>query len=128
MSTEKFEKRLKRRKRIRSKVVGTGTRPRLSVFRSNDHIYAQIINDEEGITLMAASDKELLTNSKNKNAKSQDKQKLSKKDLSFAVGELLAQKSAKKKIKRVVFDRGGFKYHGRVEALAAGAKKGGLEF
>jgi|SRR3989344_1910192 len=119
MSTEKQEKRLKRRKRIRGRVVGTSSRPRLSVFRSNDHIYGQIINDEKGVTLVAASDKEL--------AKAELKSQ-TKVSIASLVGELLAQKSAKKKIKKIVFDRGGFKYHGRVSALADGAKKGGLEF
>lgn len=120
MSTEKIEKRLRRRKRIRSRVVGTIVRPRLSVFRSNDHIYAQIINDEKGVTLAAASDKEVI--------KKGEKKSLTKVEMAFKAGELLAQKLVKKKIKKVVFDRGGFKYHGRIEALAAGAKKGGLEF
>lgn len=121
MTTQRKQRRDKRRRRIRGRVSGTSLRPRLSVFRSNDHIYGQIINDEKGITLVSASDKELSADSKNKKG-------ITKKDLSFAVGELLAQKSTKKKIKKIVFDRGGFKYHGRVSSLAEGAKKGGLEF
>jgi large subunit ribosomal protein L18 len=109
------EKRSKRRKRIRAKIRGTKDRPRLCVFRSNKHIYAQIIDDEKGITLMAASDKGMT-----------DKEIGVKR--ARLVGEMLAKKALKKKIKKVVFDRSGYRYHGRVKALAEGARKGGLEF
>jgi len=99
------------------KVRGSAARPRLSVFRSNKNIYAQIIDDTAGKTLVSArnSDKEI--------AKIK-----SKMDAAAAVGEAIAAKALKAKIKKVVFDKGGFKYHGRVKALAEGARKGGLEF
>jgi large subunit ribosomal protein L18 len=124
MSNIKVKQREKRRKRVRSRVTGTLDRPRLSVYRSNKHVYAQIINEQKGITLASANDKEL---SDTKNQK-KDESKITKKDLAFTVGELLAAKSLKKKIKRVVFDRGGYRFHGRVSSLAQGARKGGLEF
>ncbi len=99
----------KRRTRIRSKIKGTAKRPRLSVFRSNKYIYAQLIDDVRGETLAAASgDVNVATASE--------------------VGKTLADKASKLGIKKVVFDRGGYKYHGRVRALAEGARKGGLEF
>lgn len=101
---------------------GTKSRPRLSVFRSNKGIYAQIIDDEAGETLVATNDKDLKENRK-KEKKSQKKTEIAR-----FVGEQLAKKALKKKIKKVVFDRGGYKYHGRVRALAEGARKGGLEF
>lgn len=97
--------RLVRKKRIRAKVFGTGLRPRLSVFRSGRFIYAQIINDGKAVTLVSA-----------KGSKSQE------------VGKALAEAAKKKKIKLVVFDRSGYRYHGRVKALADAAREGGLEF
>ena len=106
----------RRRRRIRAKVFGTKERPRLSVFRSDKHVLAQLIDDETGKTLVAASDKEA-----GKAAKT-------KKEKSFQVGKILAEKAAAKKIKQVVFDRGGYIYHGRVKELADGAREGGLEF
>lgn len=127
-SLNNIQKRNKRRKRIRARVSGTSLRPRLSVFRSNRHIYAQIIDDKKGITLVSASDKELLKVSNNKKVSDSQKKIIGKKDVASEIGGLLASKSAKKKIKRVVFDRGGYKYHGRIAALAEGARKGGLEF
>lgn len=90
-------------------------RPRISVFRSNKHIYTQLIDDEKGKTLVSASDFEL-------------KEKKDRKSIAFEVGKLLAQKAKKKKINKVFFDRGRFKYHGQVQALAEGAREGGLEF
>lgn len=116
---EKIVKRSRRKKRVRSKVFGTKDRPRLSVFRSGRHIYAQIINDKKGITLASASDLELEGSSKEKHTKS---------EMGESVGQLLASRALKKKIKKVVFDRGGYKYHGRVKSLAEGARKGGLKF
>lgn len=107
----------KRRRRVRSKIFGTKERPRLSVFRSNRHIYAQIIDDEKGETLTSSSDLELKI-----------KEKLKKMEIARLVGEDLAQKAKKKKIKKVVFDRGGYKFHGRVKNLAQGAREGGLVF
>lgn len=106
----------KRIKKIRKKIFGTADRPRLSVFRSNRYIYAQIINDQIGQTLLSASEKEL------KNGKG------AKIDRAKKVGELIAKKILTKKIKTVVFDRGGYRYHGRVKALADAAREGGLIF
>ena len=113
----KREKRIARHRRVRAKIKGTKERPRLCVFRSNQHIYAQLIDDNEGKTLVAVSDRELKT-----------KVKKTKTDLAKEVGKLIAQKAVSKKIKNIVFDRGGYKYHGRVKALAEAAREGGLEF
>ena len=110
--------RKERHTRIRGTVVGTAERPRLNVFRSNSNIFAQIIDDEAGVTLVSASslEKELkLTNGGNVEAATK-------------VGELLAKKAKKAKISKVVFDRGGYLYHGRVKALAEAARENGLEF
>lgn len=104
----------KRRARVRGKVFGTKKRPRLSVFRSGKHIYAQLIDDEKGETLVSASDLGLREGVKMEKA--------------LAVGEELARRALKLKIKKVVFDRGGYSYHGRVKAVAEGARKGGLKF
>ena len=112
-----LKKRQRRRKRVRAKIKGTAQRPRLTVFRSNQAIYAQIIDDEKGVTLVAASEKDLDKNKKGR-----------KTERARWVGEILAQKALKKKIIRVVFDRGYYQYHGRVRALAEGARKGGLKF
>ena len=111
----------KRHKRLRRFLSGTQDRPRLSVFRSNNHIYAQVIDDDAQQTICAAStvDKEL--------KKDSDKS-LSTSAASSDVGSLLAQRAIKKGIKQVVFDRGGNIYHGRVKALAEAARKGGLKF
>ncbi len=108
--------RKQRHKKIRAKIKGVKDRPRLSVFRSSMHIYAQIIDDETGITLVSASD---LNFKKNKETKSQ---------VAKSIGIEIARKAKEKKIKRVVFDRGGHKFHGRVKFLAEGAKEGGLKF
>lgn len=109
--------RIKRHKRVRAKISGTAERPRLNVFRSNANIYAQIIDDVSGVTLAAASslDKEVAGNGGNKEA-------------AKAVGKLIAERAAKKGITDVVFDRGGYIYHGRVKELAEGAREGGLKF
>ncbi len=107
-----------RHNRIRSKISGTSSVPRLNIFRSNANIFAQIIDDEKGVTLVSASsiDKELkLENGGNVEAATK-------------VGELLAKRAKKAKIEKVVFDRGGYLYHGRVEALANAARENGLEF
>jgi len=116
-------RRERRKLRIKRIVRGTKERPRLSVFRSNKHIYAQIIDDEKGVTLASASDLKLdkKTLPEIENLKTKEK-------IAFAVGEKIAAEALKKKIKKVVFDRDGFKYHGRVKALAEGARKGGLIF
>jgi len=109
------ELRLRRHNRVRRKVAGTGARPRLSVFRSSAHIYAQIIDDTAGHTLVAASSKA-------------DGATRTKSDHARAVGTLMASKAKDAGITQVVFDRGGFKYHGRVQALADAAREAGLEF
>jgi large subunit ribosomal protein L18 len=115
---DKLIKRQKIRHRIRKKVVGTGQRPRLSVFRSNSDIYVQLIDDDHGKTLAAASskDKDILA------------QKVNKTEKSKLVGSIIARKAIDLGIKSVTFDRGGNLYHGRVKAVADGAREGGLEF
>jgi large subunit ribosomal protein L18 len=107
---------LQRKSRVRAKVFGTKDRPRLSVYRSARAIYAQIINDEKRETLISVSDRSLAGKKQTKTEKA------------GLVGEMLAKKAVIKKIKKIVFDKGGYKYHGRVKALAEGARKGGLEF
>ena len=117
---EKVKRRLKIKRRIRKKISGTPERPRLSVFRSNKHIYAQLIDDEAGRTLVAAS-----TRSKELAGQLEGKTKTEQAKM---VGELLAQKAKQAGISNAVFDRNGYKYHGRVKALADGAREGGLIF
>ena len=109
--------RKKRHLRIRKRLVGTPSKPRISVFRSNKHIYAQIIDDVNGVTLVSASTVEqgMLENGGNIEAASK-------------VGTLLAERALEKNIKNVVFDRSGYLYHGRVKALAEAARAAGLEF
>lgn len=111
--------RLKRHKRVRKKVFGTAERPRLCIFRSNQNIYAQLIDDVKGETLVSAStlDREL-------------KEWRGKKNIEAAkqVGFLIARRALERGVKQVVLDRGGYKYHGRVKALADSAREGGLEF
>ena len=116
----KNQDRLKRHKRVRAKVKGTAEAPRLSVYRSLNHIYAQLIDDVQGNTLVTAStlDKAVKGTLEGKDKKAQ----------AYAVGELLAKKAKEKGIEAVVFDRGGYLYTGRVAALADGARSGGLEF
>ena len=116
----KTEARLRRKKRVRKKVFGTAERPRLSVFRSARHIYAQIIDDSQGVTLVAASsmEKELRGASKADD----------KKAVAGKIGQLIAGRAKEKGISKVVFDRSGFMYHGRVKALSEGAREGGLAF
>lgn len=117
-SGKKHTRRAIRHTRIRRKVSGTQDIPRLVVFRSNRYTYAQIIDDSKGKTVMAVSTAAI----KNKESKS------SKIDAAFVVGEDLAKSAHGHKIIKVVFDRAGYKYHGRVKALAQGARKGGLTF
>ncbi len=111
----KQNKRLRRKGRVRAKAYGTAECPRLSVFRSNRGIYAQIINDDIGKTLVAVGAGEIKT-------------KGNKIVISLELGKLIAAKAAAKGISLVVFDRNGYKYHGRVKALAEGAREGGLQF
>lgn len=111
---EKRVQREKRRKRLRRRIYGTAERPRLSVYRSNVHIYAQLVDDDEGNTLAAADSREV--------GDAENRTEAARK-----VGELVAQRAKDADIETVVFDRGGNKYHGRVAALAEGARSGGLK-
>lgn len=115
----KYERRQIRRYRIRNRVTGSTQRPRLSVFRSSSHIYAQIIDDTKGVTLVAASSRD--------DVKSLVEGK-GKVGTSAAVGKLLAKRAKELGVTAVAFDRGGYLYHGRVKALADGARAGGLNF
>jgi large subunit ribosomal protein L18 len=123
----KIEKRFRRKKRIRKKVLGTQERPRLVVFRSKKQIYAQIVDDLSGHTLVACSSLTPEVREKIKELKEKGEVK-NKVEAAFIVGKALAEKALGKGIAKVVFDRGGYKYHGRVKALADGARSGGLEF
>ena len=115
MSTvnQKTEKRMRRHRRIRAKVSGTAIRPRLSVFRSNRAIFAQLIDDENAVTLAASSSLSLKGGSAEK---------------AKTVGKTIAEKAKEKKIDKAVFDRGGYLYAGSIKALADGAREGGLQF
>ncbi|MBU0546942.1 MAG: 50S ribosomal protein L18 [Patescibacteria group bacterium] len=125
----KKERGIRRHKRVRSKISGTKTTPRLYVFCSNQHVYAQLIDDENQKTIVAAKDSDIKEIGKKNKVTSKDKSVLTGKTaISFEVGRLVAQKAIEKKIKKVVFDRGIRLYHGRVKALADGARKEGLEF
>ncbi len=115
-----YHARLRRHLRVRKTVHGTPARPRLSVYRSLSHIYAQVIDDEAGRTLAAASDVEAELRGQ---ANGKDKTNVAK-----LVGELLARRAMESGVKQVVFDRGGYKFHGRVKALATGAREAGLTF
>lgn len=115
---EKKNKYLRRHKKVRSKIKGTSSIPRLSVFRSNKKLYLQLIDDELGKTLISVSNKELPRQKKTDNKVCD----------SLKLGKILAAKAVKKNIKTIVFDRGGYKYHGRVKAAADGARDGGLKF
>jgi large subunit ribosomal protein L18 len=114
--TTKPQQRLRRRRRVRAKVTGTPERPRLSVFRSNKGIFAQLIDDRSGATVAAVSwiEPEL--------------RKLGTMEQAKRVGELLAERAKAAGVEACVFDRGGYRYHGRVKALAEGAREGGLKF
>jgi large subunit ribosomal protein L18 len=112
----KSEQRARIRRRIRAKVAGTAERPRLSVFRSNKFIYAQVIDDQAGRTLAAASSRE------------SDITGAARVERSKAVGQRLAERAKAAGVESVVFDRGGYRYHGNVRALAEGARDGGLQF
>lgn len=118
MALSKLERRQRIKSRIRKVVNGTAEQPRLAVFRSNNEIYVQIIDDNNGTTLVAASsrDKEISA------------QKATKTEKAALVGKIVAEKALKQGIERVSFDRGGYLYHGRVKSLADGAREGGLKF
>jgi large subunit ribosomal protein L18 len=144
----KQEKRNRRHKRVRAKIKGTAKCPRLCVFRSNKYTTAQLIDDEKAVTIVAVNDQKI-DKSKIQNpnySKSNPKSKIQNEDdgnkkeekkeiertgkvaKAYEVGKLIAEKALEKKIKKVVFDRGGYKYHGRTKAVAEGARDGGLEF
>lgn len=113
----KQEKRIRRHKKIRYSMHGTKAMPRLFVFRSNQHIYAQLIDDDSAKILMSVSDKDL------KAKKSEKKSELAKE-----VGKTIAKKALESKIEKIVFDRGGINFHGRIKSLAEGAREAGLKF
>ncbi len=115
MKNLKHIKRVRRHAKIRSKVSGTEAAPRLSVFKSNKYVYAQLINDDKSVTLVSATSLGLETKKK-------------KAETAFEVGKLIAQKALAQGIKKVVFDRGGFVFAGAIKALADGARDGGLQF
>ena len=115
--TDSNKARVKRHQRVRNKISGTSARPRLSVYRSLKHIYAQLIDDVNGVTLASASTVEKDFNDYGGN-----------KDAAYKVGKLLAERAAAKGIENCVYDRGGYIYHGRVQSLAEGAREGGLKF
>jgi large subunit ribosomal protein L18 len=114
---DKNQVRKKRHARVRTKITGTTERPRLNVFRSNKHLYAQLIDDSQGVTIVSAStmDKDFDGTAGNVEA-------------AKSIGETIAKRAVEKNIKSVVFDRGGYLYHGRVKALAEAARENGLEF
>ena len=114
ITQKKTEKRERRRRRIRAKIFGTQRRPRISVFKSNKYLYAELIDDEKGVTIAAASSKGAKAKSARERAET--------------AGKNLAEKALSKKITKAVFDRGGFIYTGSVKALADGARKAGLKF
>lgn len=114
---DKQTKHYRRHRRIRTRVKGTEECPRLSVFRSSQHIYAQLVDDSQGKTLVSFSDQKVKA-----------RKGLTKLQLAKEIGLAIAREALKKKIQKVVFDRGGYKYHGRVKAVAEGAREGGLKF
>ncbi len=120
VGTKKIEPRIKRKKRIRKKIAGNSERPRLCVYRSLNHIYAQLIDDERGHTICSAStmEKTLTT----------DLKSLKSKEAAFAIGKAIAERALKLGVEKVVFDRNGYLYHGRVKVLADAAREAGLKF
>ncbi|MDO8265254.1 MAG: 50S ribosomal protein L18 [Candidatus Parcubacteria bacterium] len=128
MNTKEIKnKQYRRQTRVRAKISGNSDRPRLSVFRSTAHIYGQLIDDEKELTILSFGDKDLKTKVKEVKGEG-DKKMVGKVAVAFHVGKALAEKAKEKNIKKVIFDRGKYAYHGRVEALAEGAREGGLEF
>jgi large subunit ribosomal protein L18 len=116
------ESRIKRRMRVRRKLIAKSQRPRLTVFRSNKHIYAQIIDDQKGKTLVQANDMEI------RSGKNDQKSSGIKNEDAMKVGALIAQRAGKVKVQKVAFDRSSYKYHGRIKSLAEEARKNGLIF
>ena len=119
MALTKLERRSRIRMRIRKKISGTAEKPRIAVFRSNKQIYVQVVDDLKGVTLLAASSKE---------KEIEGKTGIKKTEQAKLVGKLLAERCMEKGISSVVFDRSGYKYHGRVKSLADSAREGGLKF
>lgn len=120
MAVKSYQARKRRHRRVRATISGTAQRPRLNVFRSLDHIYAQVIDDEVGNTIVSAStiDSKLATDMDGK----------TKKEQAALVGKVVAERALAAGVNTVVFDRGGYRYHGRVKALADGARENGLNF
>lgn len=118
MRNKKTLNRIRRHKRVRAKIIGTAERPRISVFKSNQHVFVQFIDDEIGKTILSSK----VVSSK------KSKIKGTKTEKALTIGKMLAEKAIEKGIKKVVFDRGGFKFHGRVKAVAEGLRSGGLKF
>jgi len=114
--TANKQRKIRRQRRVRAKISGTDKKPRLCVFRSNKHIYAQLINDEKKQTILSASDVKI------------KKGKATKSDTAKEIGKTIAKMALEKKIEKVIFDRGPYKYHGRIKAVAEGAREGGLKF
>lgn len=115
---ESKKRRIRRHRKVRKRIQGSSKVPRLCIFKSAKHIYAQLIDDEKGKVIVAAKDQEL----------KKLKERETKVNTAKEVGKLIAAKSKDLKIEKVVFDRGGFKYHGRIRAIAEGAREGGLKF
>ena len=113
-------KKYRRHKKIRAKISGTEAKPRLCVSRTAKHIYGQLVDDEKSKTIMSVRDSEVKA--------SKSEKRSGKTALAYEVGKLIAKKALEKKIEKVVFDRGGYQYHGRIKALAEGAREGGLKF
>ena len=124
MNRQKFKafRKARRHRRVRGRILGTAERPRLSVFRSLKNVYAQVIDDVRGVTLAQASSVEMVR------AGDLDGVKAGNREGAEAVGSVIAERAKEAGVTQVRFDRGGYKYHGRVAALADGARKGGLEF
>jgi len=114
-SNTQSNSRIVRHRRVRAKVIGTAERPRFSVFRSNKHVFLQLVDDKKGATIVSVND-------------IKDKKKTAKVESAKQAGKKIAELAKAKKIEGVVFDRGGYKYHGRVKAVAEGAREGGLKF
>lgn len=131
----KKQKRIRRHSKIKSRVFGTSRVPRLCVFKSAKHIYCQLIDDEKNKVILSANDLEIKKTKikKTKEEKKEKEEKEEKKEMSpklavsYEVGKLIAKKAKENKIEKAIFDRGGFAYHGRIMALAEGAREGGLK-
>lgn len=129
MFLTKRNKRIRRHRRVTSKIFGTVKVPRLSVFRSNKAIYVQLVDDENNKTLFSVNSLKLKAKDVSvKDTKGKDIKLSGKQAISFEVGKEIAKKALENKIEKIVFDRGGYKYHGRVKAVAMGAREEGLKF